>query len=249
MSQHDDLAWTAEAACRDAWPATRQDHLDGWLLRASGGPTRRTNSLNPTRGPRGPAATAIAACEREYAALGQPSIVRVVSLAPELDQPLADRGYGAEGHALTLFAALDGVPAGLDPGVRLVPAPDAGWLALRARLAGAGAEAAAIYAAMTGRIRGPRAFAALERAGETASMGYAVICGSLAVIESVATPERLRGQGHARRTVGALMRWARANGATGACLQVVAVNEAARALYDGLGFRTELLRYHYRRTG
>ena len=249
MPQHDDLAWRAEAACVEAWPAPRQHLLEGWLLRASGGPTRRTNSLNPTRGPRGPADAAITACERSYAALGQPAIVRVVSLAPELDRPLAERGYGAEGHALTLVAALDGLPDGLDPEVRMAPAPDDAWLALRTRLAGADAEAAAIYAAMTGRIRGPRTFAALVRAGETASMAYAVVDGTLAVIESVATPERLRGRGYARRMVGALMRWARTQGATGACLQVVAENESALSLYRGLGFRTELLRYHYRRQG
>lgn len=189
------------------------------------------------------------ACERSYAVLGQPAIVRVVSLAPELDLPLEDRGYGVEGHALTLFAALDGLPAGLDPGVRLMPAPDAAWLALRTRLAGADAEAAAIYAAMTGSILAPCAFAALEHAGEIASMGYAVVDRTLAVIESVATPERLRGRGFARRTVSALMRWARANGATGACLQVVAGNDAARSLYASLDFGTELLRYHYRRQG
>ena len=249
MPSDDDLAWRAEAACRDAWPAAREHLLQGWLLRASGGPTRRTNSLNPTRGPRGPADAAIAACERAYAALGQPAIVRVVSLAPELDRPLAERGYGAEGHALTLFAARDAMPSGNDPQVRLVPTPDAAWLALRTRLAGADAEAAAIYAAMTGRIRGPCAFASLELAGETASMAYAVVDGPLAVIESVATPERLRGRGYARRTVGALLGWACANGAAGACLQVIAANEAARSLYRALGFRTELLRYHYRRQG
>ena len=247
MSQHDDLAWRAEAACLAACPASRQHLLDGWLLRASGGPTRRTNSLNPTPGPRGPADAAITACARAYAALGQPAIVRVASLAPELDRPLAARGYEAEGHALTLFAALDGVPAGLDPGVRLMPAPDADWLALRTRLAGVDAQAAAIYAAMTASLRGPRAFATLDHAGETASMGYAVVDGRLAVIESVATSEQLRGRGHGRQTVGALMRWAHANGATGACLQVVAENAAALSLYRGLGFRTELLRYHYRR--
>lgn len=32
-----------------------------------------------------------------------------------------------------------------------------------------------------------------------------------------------------------------------ACLQVAAGNAAAIPLYEGLGFRTELYRYHYRR--
>ncbi|MGT2480134.1 GNAT family N-acetyltransferase [Methylobacterium oryzae CBMB20] len=68
----------------------------------------------------------------------------------------------------------------------------------------------------------------------------------LMVIEAVATPEPLRGRGHARRAVGALLGWGRAAGARAACLQVVAANAPARALYRTLGFERELYRYHYR---
>jgi N-acetylglutamate synthase len=68
----------------------------------------------------------------------------------------------------------------------------------------------------------------------------------LLVLESVATPEPLRGRGHARRAVGALLRWGWESGARAACLQVVATNTPARALYRSLGFERELYRYHYR---
>jgi hypothetical protein len=43
------------------------------------------------------------------------------------------------------------------------------------------------------------------------------------------------------------MAWARGEGATGACLQVVAGNGPARALYVGLGFTRNLYGYRYRR--
>ena len=45
----------------------------------------------------------------------------------------------------------------------------------------------------------------------------------------------------------ALTAWAKEEGASGACLEVEAGNLPARTLYDALGFKTELYRYHYRR--
>lgn len=242
-----DLAWHAEEACRNAWPCPREVHLGGWLLRASGGPTRRTNSLNPLRGPRLAPGPALAACEAAFAELGQPAIVRVPSLADELDPLLERRGYRLEGRALTLLADLDGPACRPDPAVGLSPRPDADWLAQRFAIDGADPGAQQVYRAMTAHIALPCAFAALRNPEGIGSLAYAVLDRGLLVIESVATPESTRGRGYARRTVGALMAWGRGRGAQAACLQVVAGNTPARSLYDALGFRREVLRYHYRR--
>ncbi|MFD0934883.1 GNAT family N-acetyltransferase, partial [Methylobacterium trifolii] len=120
------------------------------------------------------------------------------------------------------------------------------WLAARAERDGGEPQAARAFLGMTEALVLPRAFAALRHEGGIVAIAYAVLDRSLVVIESVATPEPLRGRGHARRVVGALMRWAHGQGAAGACLQVVAENPAANALYAALGFSTELYRYHYR---
>lgn len=241
-----DLAWRVEEACRNAWPAPREAHLDGWLLRAAGGPTRRTNSVNPLRGPRAAPEAAIAACAAVFRGLGQPALFRVVSLAPELDPVLARRGYAAEGASLTLVADLAGCGQAQDP-VSLADAPDADWLAFRAAINGADPEAERAYRAMHAAILLPRACAALRADGTIAAQAYGVLDGPLVVIESVATAAACRGRGFAQRVVAALMRWGRARGASAACLQVVADNAPARALYAGLGFDREVSRYHYRR--
>jgi ribosomal protein S18 acetylase RimI-like enzyme len=47
--------------------------------------------------------------------------------------------------------------------------------------------------------------------------------------------------------IASLAAWAKDQGAEGACLEVEAHNTAALALYDGVGLKTELYRYHYRR--
>ncbi|AWN37225.1 GNAT family N-acetyltransferase [Methylobacterium radiodurans] len=245
-----DLAWRVEEACRNAWPAPREAHLGGWLLRAAGGPTRRTNAVNPLRGPRAGPEAAVAACEAVFRGLGRLALFRIVSLAPELDPALARQGYAAEGASLTLVADLAGDLAELgasEDRVSLAEAPDAAWLAFRAAVNRSDPEAERAYRAMHGAILLPRACATLCIDGAIAAQAYGVLDGDLVVIESVATEEACRGRGYSRRVVSALMRWGRSRGATAACLQVVADNAPARALYAGLGFDREVSRYHYRR--
>ncbi|KQT61328.1 hypothetical protein ASG52_00075 [Methylobacterium sp. Leaf456] len=240
------LAWTVEEACLNAWPSRRQRLVGGYLLRASGGPSRRPNSVNPLPGLRDEPEAVIAACEAAYAELRRPALFRVPEIAPDLDAPLERRGYAAFGRSLTLLADLATLDAASDPDVALAPSPDAAWLIARAALNAADAETSRVYAEMIRTILAPKAFAAIRRDGAVVAMAYGVLDRSLVVIESVGTLEAARGQGLARRVVAALLRWGRARGGRAACLQVVADNAPARRLYAGLGFDREFFSYHYR---
>ena len=64
-------------------------------------------------------------------------------------------------------------------------------------------------------------------------------------INSLAVDERVRRQGIARRLLDQVVRDAIAEGARMATLEVRQSNAAARALYEGLGFRIEGVRRNY----
>ena len=238
------LEWCVEEACLNAWPALREVLLDGWVLRFSEGLTRRSNSANPLR----PVShTDLRGCEVLYRRLGLPTIFRVLSLIdPVVDEGLAEAGYTAEGESCVLYAAIDDIAAARDPDVKLLDQPTPEWFDAMAALQNHSSEQAATYRRIVGQLAIPAAFAALSDEGGTAALAYGVLHNSCLCYESVITDRRRRRQGWGRRIVNALTAWARDEGAVGACLEVEAHNAPARALYDAVGLKRELYRYHYR---
>lgn len=240
----DDLSWRVEEACLAAWPAAENRLADGWRFRRSGGTTKRTNSANPTL-KASKDSKIIAEAERFYRARGQTCIFRIPSIANALDGELEKVGYRREGETLTLLA--NGIAVKEGPhDVTLTAKPTPEWLAARHRLNVSVRSDQGIYDHMLSLITSPQCFAAVHHEAEIAAVAYGVSHQGLLVLESVVTDKRLRNQGLGRSAVSALMRWAEKAGAAQACLQVVADNTPAIALYRRLGFTEELYRYHYR---
>lgn len=245
MMSDREQAWRIEEACLNAWPSPRELLVHGYLLRAAGGPSKRQNSMNPMRGSGAPE-PAIEAARALYARLGQRAIFRVPAIAPQMEPLLTGDDFTVVDETCTLFRDLDDLSPEADPTVAVAPAPGADWLALRDAVNRADGAAARVFRDTVAALVLPRAFAAAQAEGGIGAIAFGVLDRELLVIESVATPEALRGRGHARRAVGALLRWGRGQGARAACLQVVATNAPARALYRSLGFAREVYRYHYR---
>ncbi|WP_047309970.1 GNAT family N-acetyltransferase [Rhodopseudomonas palustris] len=243
------LAWQVEQACHNAWPSLRCALIGDWLLRFGDGVSRRINSANPLH----PGITTIApqldAFDRLYRAQALPLIVRLVSLLPpQVERELDTRGFTPEGEACTLYRNLTRERlADATPDVTVAPRADAEWLAAIARLQAQSPSHASVYARVVDAIPLPTGFFALRQDGRIVATACGVLHGDLVVIESVVVDEALRGHGLGRHLMTALLAWASAQGATGACLQVVVDNSAGRALYAGLGFDQELYRYHFRR--
>jgi N-acetylglutamate synthase len=241
------LAWRVEEACLNAWPAVRQVLLGGWVLRFSGGLTRRANSANPLGIDRADADAVIAGCEAVYRYQRLPTIFRLPSIiAPQIDGRLEALGYGSEGRSLVLHGEIGSIPAVCDPEVRLLSRPTPEWLAAMAALQRQTKRQARLYRRIVGHLAIPAAFAALADDRGIAAMAYGAIHDGLICYESVVTDPSRQRRGYARRIVTSLAAWAADQGAHGACLEVEAANAPALALYAALGFK-ELHRYHYRR--
>ncbi len=243
------LAWRAEEAGINGFPALRQMLLAGWLLRFSDSVVRRTaNSATPLAADPGDVEALVAGAEALYRSQHQPAIFRIPSLvAPAVDARLAALGYSSEGESCVIYGAIGAVGAAADPEVSLVPRPTPQWLTAMAELQDHTAEQSAIYRRIVGAILLPAAFASLWVDGEATALAYGVIHDKLLCFESVVTHPGRRRRGFARRVLGAVAAWGRDMGATGVCLQVEAPNTPARVLYDAFGLTTELYRYHYRR--
>jgi N-acetylglutamate synthase len=241
-----------EETCRNAWPALKEVHYDGWLIRLANGATRRTNSVNVIGKGKRPLAEKIAYCEAIYRAHGQPSYFRVLSHAdPALDVALDARGYRAEDETRTLFMDFRKHPPP-KPDAAIVTEvhemrPTKAWLeAHRIHSRRTPEEAAKLHDVLN-VIAVPAFFAeARDGAGEIASVAFCGIHNAMACVQWVVTDPAQRQQGLSCATLSALLNRAQAAGATGACLQVLASNAPAIRLYERLGFAAELYRYHYR---
>lgn len=231
----------------DGWRPIEVASMGDWLLRASGGFTRRGNSALPLGDPGRPLTAAIAAVEDWYAARGLAARLQLTIDGTE--SPLADaltaRGWRAEIGVHVMTAELAGVLRtwrGVDDGVRVDPAPDERWLAL--------------YRSESGPLPdvGPRellvnhptaGFASVRDEDDCTAVARASVDGRWAGLFAVevAPGQRRHGLGKAV-SVGAL-RWAAQRGARRAYLQVAHGNDPALALYDALGFTVHHDYVHY----
>jgi len=111
-----------------AWPAAETANLDGWLLRASGGPTHRGNSVATlTAGSALSLGARIEGAEAWYRERDRAPMIQVGPCAAPLglDDALAARGYGKHGEARMALAPAAVVsqqtPSALAVSVELTP--------------------------------------------------------------------------------------------------------------------------------
>ena len=242
-----DLAWKAEEVALNVRPSPIEIHYEGWLIRASGGPVRRTNSICPTRHRSKDFVPILDAAEAIFRSLQRPSIVKVISIADEADDLLERRGYAKEGESKVLFSESN--PASSESTSVEVSAggPDRTWIDAWSKIGKhSSRDSVAAFSRSMEVIVLPKAFAAYRLAGQIVAIAYGIIHRDVLGVDAVATMPEHRGYGYARQVVSSLQDWARHQGVQSACLSVLADNAAALALYRRCGFNRHLYSYHYR---
>jgi ribosomal protein S18 acetylase RimI-like enzyme len=227
----------------NAWPALRTAHYDGWVLRSTGGDSRRVNSVNPMTPGVLSLHEKIAAAEAIYRRWGREAIFRLTPLAEDgLDQTLAGLGYGVHVPTFVQVAEIGG--ASVDPRVRIADAPGA-WIGAAAEIRGLSGEAAEVFALQHRAVAIDAGWALLTEDGRPAAVGVTAIERGWAGLLGIYVAKFARRRGLARRVSQALLAYASIRGATRAWLQVEQANAAALPLYAALGFRTAYA-YHHR---
>ncbi|MBW8093349.1 MULTISPECIES: GNAT family N-acetyltransferase [Streptomyces] len=231
------------------WPPVISEPLGEWTLRASGGFTRRANSVLALGDPGTGLDEALHRVTDWYAARRLPAYIQVSTGAEGTQELLAaeleTRGWTREVSAQIRIAAL--APIGdLDAdasAVTLSRRLDDAWMARYQRSAEPSPEARTVLSG------GPSVwFAAIpaEGGGAPAAIGRCVVDGRWAGFAAVEVAPERRRQGLAKAVMTALARKALDEGASAAYLQVETDNGGAHALYEGMGFTVHHIYHHWR---
>ncbi len=233
-----------EEAALNAWPSPRQMVYDGWLLRFTGGPSKRVNSVNVLHPSSLPLAEKIRFCEAVYAGAGLPALFRVSApfSPPELEQTLLQFGYHAFDETFVLWEALRDETLNLgNLSVESYATED--WIPYKGQISGSAGEPLALQERIINGIVPEKNLIVLFAGEQPVACGMGVLEGDLLGFFSIYTHHAARRQGYARMVMAALTQWGIEKGARIGYLQVEGFNQPARALYRQLGFE---LCYPYR---
>jgi ribosomal protein S18 acetylase RimI-like enzyme len=219
-------------------------HYDGWLLRCTGGASRRPNSVNCVRASTIPLGEKIKAAAALYARWRQRAVFRLTPLADEgLDRMLEQRGYTIEEPTFVQVAEIKPTTSAVYAHV-FTDANDT-WIEAAASIRGLTGEEASIFAMQHRTVAIDSAWALIKVNEKPVAVGVVAIERGWAGLHGIYVAKSVRRQGLARKLSEDLLGFSYARGARRAWLQVAQANATALPLYDGLGFRTAYS-YHHR---
>jgi len=239
----DDLELERIAAL--GWRGLDVENLGGWLLRAAGGWTGRSNSVLPLGSPGLPLDAALEYVRGWYRARDlAPTIQLPLPALAELEEALRERGWTDRWGALVLVAGVGALRAaqlavpGLPP-VTVAESPDPAWLAAYHYRGGALPAVAADVL----RVADSPGFASVRLDGVPVAICRLAVDEGWVGVTAVEVDPAHRRRGFATHLLAGAVEWAAARGARGVHLQVDSDNAPALAVYEKLGFRRH---HHYR---
>jgi len=231
----------------NAWPAIESLRYDGWLLRFSGGYTRRANSVQCFDPGAKLLDEKIQFCENAYRQRRLRVVFKMTDMSQPagLDEALSQRGYQKEAATSVQTNGIAGFSEKPSKRVHAWPRAEPQWLDAYAQLNGVAQEHRPTFAAIVMAIAQPMCCAMAMEGDAPVACGLAVVEGPWVGLFDIVTRQDRRRQGLAGEVIGHLLTWARQAGADKAYLQVMLNNPPALSLYKKLGF-AEAYQYWYR---
>jgi len=231
-----------------AWPRIEVEHDGGWVRRAAGGYTRRSNSvqsLDPTDD--GNASARLAHSRRWFEARGLPPAFRVTPLAgPRLYEALDEADWRAKDLSRVPAMSLVGRTLDPDPRVDVLPVNDPRWLSAQGALQGYDAPTLKRLEAIVTVLDVPARGIVIRAAdGRPLASGLMDVADGIVFAGNVVTAPAERNKGYGSAVMRSGLAWAVTAGAEVAALSVLAENTAALALYGSVGY-AHVYDYHYR---
>jgi N-acetylglutamate synthase len=226
-----------EDAALNAWPSPKQMIYDGWIMRFTGGPSKRVNSANIRYPSNLPFSEKVRFCEDIYAIEGLPTLFRLPApFSPhELRQTLENAGYHAFDETFVLYRELnrpEPIPAGLS--IKAMPISE--WLPYKGKISGTPEGPLVIHEQILRGIVPPMTLLVLFADEELVACGMGVAEGDFLGYFTIYTHHDARRKGYAGVIMDALTAWGLSQGAKVGYLQVEGDNDPARTLYAKLGF-------------
>jgi N-acetylglutamate synthase len=237
-----------ERASLLAWPGIEVEWDRSWVRRAAGGYTKRANStqcFDPDDWE--DADLRVISASSWMVRHGIRPVFRITPLSsPELNATLDEANWQSIDQSHLMAMELGDMEA--DPEAAILPVLDPKFLAVAKRLQGYDDATMAAMQELLAVFKVPAAGVVLTRNGEAVASAIMAVADGVVLTGNVVThPERRReGLGSAMMRSG--LAWAKREGARYAALNVQADNQAARALYSGLGY-TYQYDYSYRVPG
>ena len=234
-----------EEAALNAWPAPRQMLYDGWVLRFTGGNSKRVNSVNILAASKLPFGEKITFCEAVFRGQGLPVLFRLPEPFTPLELPkvLLEEGYVSFDPTLVLGREIE-MGGSLPEGLKIRHQSDEEWLPVYVQITKKTMASLVFHKAVLKGIVPKKSLIAFYMDEIPVACGMGVVSGDFLGYFSIFTETSVRRQGFAQAVMTALSRWGIEQGATFGYLQVERDNLPARAMYQKLGF-ARLYGYEY----
>ncbi|MEO0328458.1 MAG: GNAT family N-acetyltransferase [Pseudomonadota bacterium] len=235
-----------EANSFRSFPASTTIYDGTWVIRLTEDyPAKRLNSVNPLdpSDTRAIESRLVSACDH-FHAIGRPGVFRLSPLSPQgLADLLVAKNWQRFDESIVMAVDLDLID--LSSELDRLPLQDLGsWVSSFLYLSNDDQNLAAKLVEVIGNIE---AVSGLFVIGEDEIPTSALRCvhdRDLVGIFDVVVDKEYRAKGYGKSILTGALKWAKANGASRAWLQVTADNQSAIKLYERFGFK-EVYRYAY----